>query len=67
MTNRYDANGYLKAIVYPDLLEVDYAPDALGQQTHAGNAIRSYASDVTRWPNGAISEVTYGNGVGRSL
>lgn len=67
LTNRYDGNGYLKTLVYPDLVEVDYAPDALGQQTRAGNSIKAYASNVTRWPNGAISGFTYGNGVVRSL
>jgi YD repeat-containing protein len=67
LTNRYDGNGYLKTLVYPDLVEVDYAPDALGQQTRAGNSIKAYASNVARWPNGAISGFTYGNGIVRSL
>ena len=67
LTNRHDANGNLKAIVYPDLVEVDYAPNALGQPTRAGNALTSYATDVTYWPNGAIKGFGYGNGIQRSL
>jgi len=55
----YDANGFLSSVTYPSSLSVNYAPNALGQPTQAG----SYASGVTYYPNGAIHQFTYGNGI----
>ena len=40
-------------------LAVSYAPNALGQPTQAG----SYATGVQYFPNGAIKQFTYGNGI----
>ncbi|AWV08082.1 RHS repeat domain-containing protein [Marilutibacter maris] len=59
----YNANGHLASQVYPDGTSVDYAPNALGQPTQAG----SYASNVSYFPNGAIKQFTYGNGIVHTL
>ncbi|WP_039728242.1 RHS repeat domain-containing protein, partial [Xanthomonas sp. SHU 199] len=55
----YDANGHLTAHRYPSGQTVDYAPNALGQPTQAG----SYATGVSYYPNGAIKQFSYGNGI----
>ncbi len=56
---KYDLNGSLRELSYPDLATIDFAPDALGQPTKAGK----YAGAVTYHPNGAIAGFTYGNGI----
>lgn len=56
----YSANGALSSIRYPSTsLVVDYAPNALGQPTKAG----IYVSGVSYYPNGAMAQFTYGNGL----
>lgn len=60
----YDANASLSTQTYPTGLIVNYAPNALGQAT----AVTStdgwiYASGVSYYPNGALKQFTYGNGV----
>jgi hypothetical protein len=58
----YDSNGALAAIAAPGLT-VAYMPNALGQPTQAG----SYATGVQYYPNGAIKQFTYGNGIVHSM
>ena len=55
----YNGNGHLASLVYPADLTVDYAPNALGQPTRAG----SFATGVQYYPNGAMKQFTYGNGL----
>ncbi|HEX7801988.1 MAG TPA: RHS repeat-associated core domain-containing protein [Pseudoxanthomonas sp.] len=55
----YDGNGNLASQTYPTGLAINYAPNALGQPTQAG----SYATAVQYYPNGAIKQFTYGNGL----
>lgn len=55
----YSANGMVASLAYPSGLSVDYAPNALGQPTRAG----TYATGVSYYPNGAIYQFTYGNGI----
>ena len=55
----YDANGHLASITYPELRNVGYAPNALGQPSQAG----AYATGATYYPDGAIESYTYGNGL----
>lgn len=55
----YDRNGNLAAQTYPTGLAITYQPNALGQPTRAG----SYASNISYYPNGAIKQFTYGNGI----
>ena len=59
----YDGNGNLASQTYPTGLQVDYAPNALGQATQAGSNQGTYASGVSYYPNGAIKQFTYGNGI----
>jgi YD repeat-containing protein len=63
MAYSYDANGNLAAHRYPSGETVGYAPNALGQPTQAG----SYATGVSYYPNGAIKQFTYGNGIVHTL
>lgn len=55
----YNAYGHLSTQTYPTGLVVDYAPNPLGQPTKAG----TYASGVQYYPNGALKQFTYGNGI----
>lgn len=55
----YDAYGHLASQTYPTGLTVDYAPNPMGQATKAG----SYASGAQYYPNGALKQFTYGNGI----
>ena len=55
----YNANGHLSTLKYPSLSTVSYAPNALGQPTQAG----AFATGVKYYPNGAIREFHYGNGI----
>ncbi|MCE7032886.1 hypothetical protein LY625_09725 [Lysobacter sp. GX 14042] len=59
----YNANGHLATHSYPGNLTVDYAPNALGQPTKAG----TYATGVSYFPNGAMKQFTYGNGIVHTL
>jgi YD repeat-containing protein len=54
----HDSYGSLSLIQYPDGTTVDYAPDALGRATKAGN----FASGVSYHPDGDIAHFTLGSG-----
>ncbi|WP_249405158.1 RHS repeat protein [Stenotrophomonas sp. CFBP 13725] len=55
----YDPLGAVAGLTYPSGRYVDYAPNALGQATKAGD----FATGVLYHPNGAIKQFTYGNGL----
>lgn len=55
----YDGYGHLSTQTYPTGLVVDYAPNPLGQPTKAG----TFASGAQYYPNGALKQFTYGNGI----
>jgi RHS repeat-associated protein len=55
----FDTNGHLSKQTNPGNLPIYFAPNALGQPTQAGG----YATGVTYYPNGAIHQFTYGNGI----
>ena len=55
----YDGNGNEASRVYPTGLILDFAPNALGQPTKAG----TYATNASYYPNGALKQFTYGNGI----
>jgi len=60
----YDANGSLASQTYPTGLAITYAPNALGQATQARDQSGYYyASGASYYPNGAIKQFTYGNGI----
>ncbi|MCC4596063.1 RHS repeat protein [Xanthomonas campestris pv. phormiicola] len=58
----YNANGHLAMQTSPGL-SVDYAPNALGQPTQAG----TYATGISYYPNGAVKQFTYGNGIAHTM
>ena len=60
---QYNANGHLANQVYPTGLNIEYAPNALGQPSKAG----SYAAGAQYFPNGALKQFTYGNGIVHSM
>lgn len=55
----YTVNGHPAGGTYPSGLALNYAPNALGQPTQANG----YAMGVGYYPNGAIKQFTYGNGI----
>lgn len=62
----YNANGHLSGMTYRpefNIPAIDYAPNALGQPTKAG----TYAAGVSYFPNGALKQFTYGNGIVHTL
>ena len=60
----YDNIGNLRWQSYPDGLVIDYAPNALGQATQAvDGAAKVYATAAAYYPNGALKQFTYGNGI----
>ncbi|MEL1265384.1 RHS repeat-associated core domain-containing protein [Pseudoxanthomonas putridarboris] len=59
----YDAMGNLASTKYPSGVVVNYVPNALGQPTQAG----TYATGVSYYPNGAMKQFTYGNGIVHNL
>lgn len=59
LANTYDPLGHLATQGYPSGLVVAFAPNALGQATQAG----SYATGAQYFPNGALKQFTYGNGI----
>ncbi|WP_313458443.1 RHS repeat protein [Stenotrophomonas sp.] len=63
MAYAYTPNGHLATERFPGGLEVDYAPNAMGQASRAG----SFATNVTYHPDGSIKQFTYGNGIVRTL
>jgi RHS repeat-associated protein len=59
----YDGNGHLSTQTTYGGLAIAYAPNALGQPTQAG----TYATGASYWPNGALKQFTYGNGIVHTL
>ncbi|WP_249040906.1 RHS repeat domain-containing protein [Marilutibacter maris] len=63
ISSYYNSSGHLSSQTVPGSLEIDYAPNALGQPTKAG----PYASNASYYPNGAIKQFTYANGIVHTL
>lgn len=59
MRHAYDRHGHRAGVTYPDGLYVGFAPDALGRPTRVGH----FATGVRWFPNGAVRQFTYGNGI----
>ena len=59
---KYNANGHLASNDWHGI-SVAYAPNQLGQPTQAG----PYATNVQYFPNGAVKQFTYGNGIVHTL
>lgn len=63
IVRRYDANGSLAQLTYPDRTTVAYNPNALGEPRQVG----SYAGSIKYHPSGAIASFRYGNGIMHSM
>lgn len=64
----YDGNASIARHRYPTGLDVYYAPNALGQPTHVYDQFgANYASGASYYPNGAVKQFTYGNGIVHSM
>ncbi len=59
----YDAYANVAANTYPDTFNVNFANNALGQPTQVTGNGTVLASGVSYYPNGGISQFTYGNGI----
>jgi len=69
LANDYDANGNLQTLSYPDGLQLNYAPNALGEPTKVQKVgtQNTYANTIVTYANGAIQGFNYGNGIAHSL
>ena len=63
----YDANAAPASLVYPTGLTVTYLPNALGQPTQVASTTQAFASAISYFPNGALKQFTYGNGIIHTL
>ena len=64
----YDGNGSRASQSYPSGLIISYLPNALGQAREARDQSGyAYVSGATYYPNGALSQFTYANGVVHSM
>lgn len=63
LRHAYDRNGHVASLTYPDGLVVRFAPDALGRPTRVGD----FATGIRWFPNGAVKQFTYGNGIVHAL
>jgi len=64
----HDRNGHLASQSYPSGMEIDFAPNALGQATRASDQSGyAYVQNVSYYPNGAIKQFTYANGIVHSM
>ena len=59
----YDTFANLYNVNYADGLSIIYAPNAIGQPTQAG----TYATGITYHRNGALKQLTYGNGIDHTM
>ncbi|MBT2747848.1 RHS repeat-associated core domain-containing protein [Lysobacter sp. ISL-50] len=61
--NGYDAYGNRNRYTTPDGLQIDYANNALGQPVSVSSILGGHAWGISYYPNGAIKQFTYGNGI----
>ncbi|MGN7830405.1 RHS repeat domain-containing protein [Pseudoxanthomonas sp. 22568] len=60
---RYDGLGNPSGYTTPDQLNVNYQLNALGQPLAVTSGWGTHASGISYYPNGAIKQFTYGNGI----
>jgi RHS repeat-associated protein len=63
----YDKNGFVTAQTYPDTSSYTFALNALGQTTGITGTSGTYVSGASYYPNGALRQFTYGNGIVHTL
>ena len=66
-TYGYDAYGNRNGYTTPDGLPVNYTNNALGQPVNVSSSWGNHATGISYYPNGAIKEFTYGNGIVHTL
>jgi len=59
----YNSIGHLNGLTYPAGLTLAYTVNALGQVKRIDGGARNYARDAIYYPNGALKQFTYGNGI----
>jgi len=63
----YDENGVVASVAHPGGEVITFAPNALGQTRQAVSQFGTYASGAFYYPNGALKQFTYGNGIVHTL
>ncbi|MEF2148463.1 RHS repeat domain-containing protein [Aquilutibacter rugosus] len=64
----YDTAANPNSITYPNGLIVNYAPNALGQPTQVtASDGTTLASSILFYPNGALKQFNYGNGIAHTM
>ncbi|MEF2148457.1 RHS repeat domain-containing protein [Aquilutibacter rugosus] len=64
----YDSAANPNSITYPNGLVVQYAPNALGQPTQVtASDGTTLASAIQFYPNGALQQFNYGNGIAHTM
>jgi RHS repeat-associated protein len=63
----YDKNGFVTVQTYPDTSSYNFAVNALGQTTGITGTSGTYVSGASYYPNGALRQFTYGNGIVHTL
>ncbi len=63
----YDGNGVVASVAHPGGEVIAFAPNALGQARQAVGQFGAYATSASYYPNGALKQFTYGNGIVHSL
>ncbi|WP_157499858.1 Ig-like domain-containing protein [Lysobacter sp. Root983] len=63
----YDAYGNRSQYTTPDGQPISYANNALGQPVSVSSNWGNHATGISYYPNGAIKQFTYGNGVVHTL
>ena len=64
----FDGNASVAKQRYPTGLDISFSPNALGQATEARDqSTYAYASGASYYPNGALKQFTYGNGLTHTM
>lgn len=63
----YDAYGNRSRYTTPDGQPISYANNALGQTINVSSNWGNHATGISYYPNGAIKQFTYGNGIVHTL
>lgn len=63
----YDAYGNRSRYITPDGQPISYANNALGQPVSVSSNWGNHATGISYYPNGAIKQFTYGNGIVHTL
>jgi RHS repeat-associated protein len=63
----YDRNGVMTVQTYPDTTSFTATVNALGQTTGITGTSGTYVSGASYYPNGALKQFTYGNGIVHTL